>query len=158
MRPDLHLTARRIISTVLLLVVVYVDGASKPDAPGSLVRHAMTNVGPDWKRLPLSFGLVMSGVRRPFKCIHEAKGSQFSGHAVMPQIARDMRSEFCAAGCQTAERATAGPRHFDTMINLAYIVAFAMYLMMAVAGYLMLVRSHCVAPCSSARKVWKQRH
>jgi hypothetical protein len=55
----------------------------------------------------------------------------------MPQIARDMRSEFRAAGSQTAERVTAGPRHFDTMINLAYIVAFAMYLMMAVAGYLM---------------------
>jgi len=52
----------RIISTLGLLVVVYIDGGLKQTAPGSLVRHAATNVGPDWKRLPLSFGLVMSGV------------------------------------------------------------------------------------------------
>ena len=53
-----------IVSTLTLLVVIIADGSLKHDAPGSLHRPMPTSVGPRWMRLPLSFGLMMSGVSR----------------------------------------------------------------------------------------------
>ena len=64
-----------ILSTVVLIVVIIVDGSVKQHAPGSLHEPVPTNIGPDWRHLPLAFGLVMSG---------------YSGHAVMPSLTRDM--------------------------------------------------------------------
>lgn len=54
-----------------------VDGTIKPNAPGSLREPAVTYLLPtDWSTLPLSFGLLMS---------------PWGGHAVFPNIYRDMR-------------------------------------------------------------------
>lgn len=52
----------RIISVVTLTVTVLTDGIIASGQPGSL-RHPMpTSVGPQWRMLPISFGLIMSGV------------------------------------------------------------------------------------------------
>ncbi|KAH8927216.1 hypothetical protein BT69DRAFT_1258501 [Atractiella rhizophila] len=99
-----------IFSSFSLLAVVLIDGASKPNAPGSLREPAHTFWSPDWRRIPLSCGLIMSG---------------FSGHAVIPSLARDLDR----------------PEKFDKMLNIAYIVTFAVYGIMGVAGYLMFGRN-----------------
>lgn len=58
-----------IISTFSLLVVIIADGSIQQHSPGSLHQPMPTSAGPRWMRLPLSFGLMMSGVgsHRPFK-------------------------------------------------------------------------------------------
>ncbi|KAI8054120.1 transmembrane amino acid transporter protein-domain-containing protein [Syncephalis plumigaleata] len=96
-----------VASTMMLTVVVVVDGLSKPVAPGSLWQWASISAMPvDWSRLPLSFGLLMAG---------------FAGHAVFPNLYKDMR--------QT--------RQFPRMANIAYMITLATYVTMALAGYLM---------------------
>ncbi|SPO27405.1 related to amino acid transport protein [Ustilago trichophora] len=65
-----------IVSTFTLVVVVISDGLIKRDAPGSLFSPAPTTLGPRWDRLPLSFGLIMSG---------------FSSHPIIPSLVRDMK-------------------------------------------------------------------
>ncbi|KAK9899790.1 hypothetical protein P389DRAFT_4127 [Cystobasidium minutum MCA 4210] len=66
-----------IISVVTLTGTVLVDGIISHEQPGSL-RHPMpTSIGPQWRMLPISFGLVMSG---------------FGGHAVFPSLARDIKN------------------------------------------------------------------
>ncbi|RUP45844.1 transmembrane amino acid transporter protein-domain-containing protein [Jimgerdemannia flammicorona] len=65
-----------IISAASLVVVVMYDGLSKDERPGSLRDPMDTDIFPsDWKTVPLSFGLIMSG---------------FAGHAVFPTIYKDM--------------------------------------------------------------------
>ncbi|KAL4243589.1 amino acid/polyamine transporter 2 family protein [Abortiporus biennis] len=96
-----------ILSTLLIIAVIFIDGLSKPDAPGSLWKPAPTS----WNfssigELGISFGLFMAG---------------FSGHAVVPSLARDMID----------------PSQFDKMINYAFIVATAIYTVIGVAGYMM---------------------
>ncbi|ORY78078.1 transmembrane amino acid transporter protein-domain-containing protein [Leucosporidium creatinivorum] len=66
-----------IISSITLLVVIIADGSLQKHSPGSLHQPMPTSVGPRWMRLPLSFGLLMSG---------------FSGHAVIPSLLRDMKN------------------------------------------------------------------
>ncbi|GAA5897381.1 hypothetical protein JCM5296_004148 [Sporobolomyces johnsonii] len=95
-----------ILAFIVLLAVVIADGSIKRTAPGSLWDTMDTSVGPRWGRLPISFGLFMSG---------------FSGHAVVPSLYRDMKN----------------PRHFNSMINLAYVIAFSVSLVFGVLGYLM---------------------
>ena len=80
-----------ISSTLFIVAVLFIDGFSKPDAPGSLWSPAETslsfgNVG----QLGISFGLFMAG---------------FSGHAVIPSLARDM----------------VDPGEFDKMIDWAFV-------------------------------------
>lgn len=65
-----------IVSTFTLVVVVISDGLIKKEAPGSLWSIAPTTLGPRWDRLPLSFGLIMSG---------------FSSHPIIPSLVRDMK-------------------------------------------------------------------
>lgn len=65
-----------IVSTFTLVVVVISDGLIKKEAPGSLWSIAPTTLGPQWNRLPLSFGLIMSG---------------FSSHPIIPSLVRDMK-------------------------------------------------------------------
>ncbi|PWN49277.1 hypothetical protein IE53DRAFT_317914 [Violaceomyces palustris] len=65
-----------IISTVTLFFVVLCDGLIKKEAPGSLFQPSPTNIGPQWKHVPLSFGLIMSG---------------FSSHPVIPSLVKDMK-------------------------------------------------------------------
>lgn len=66
-----------ILSALTLVVVVLVDGVLKPSAPGSLWDpDSSATLYPGWGRIPLSFGLIMSG---------------FSSHPVIPSLARDMQ-------------------------------------------------------------------
>jgi hypothetical protein len=54
-----------IVSTVFLAAVIFVDGFSKFDAPGSLWSPAETSLGiSNMHELGLAFGLFMAGVRR----------------------------------------------------------------------------------------------
>ncbi|KAF8140795.1 transmembrane amino acid transporter protein-domain-containing protein [Mycena galopus ATCC 62051] len=96
-----------ILSTILVVVVILVDGVSKTDAPGSLWSPAETSFGIDnWNRLGVAFGLFMAG---------------FSGHAVIPSLARDM----------------VDPSEFNKMIDWAFVVATGIYALIGCAGYLM---------------------
>jgi solute carrier family 32 (vesicular inhibitory amino acid transporter) len=79
-----------IASTAFIVAVVLIDGFSKREAPGSLWDPAQTSFLPSGVReLGVSFGLFMAG---------------FSGHAVIPSLARDM----------------VDPSRFDEMINWAF--------------------------------------
>ncbi|KAF9512881.1 hypothetical protein BS47DRAFT_1297084 [Hydnum rufescens UP504] len=96
-----------IIATLFIVVVLAVDGLSKYDTPGSLLEFAQTSPWPaSSQKLGLSFGLFMAG---------------FSGHAVIPSIARDMRH----------------PEEFDSMINYAFAITTAVYGTVGACGYLM---------------------
>ncbi|KAJ7157928.1 transmembrane amino acid transporter protein-domain-containing protein [Mycena crocata] len=96
-----------IISTILVVVVILVDGVTKTESPGSLWSPADTSLGIDnWNHLGIAFGLFMAG---------------FSGHAVIPSLARDMTD----------------PSQFNKMINWAFVVATSIYTLIACAGYLM---------------------
>ncbi|GAA5896104.1 Avt1p [Sporobolomyces salmoneus] len=66
-----------ILSSIVLLSVIIADGTLKTEAPGSLWDPMKTSWGPNWKKLPICFGLMMSG---------------FSGHAVVPSLYRDMKN------------------------------------------------------------------
>jgi len=54
-----------ILSSVVLLAVIVADGTIKTESPGSLWDPMETNTGPNWKKLPICFGLMMSGVSPP---------------------------------------------------------------------------------------------
>ncbi|KAE9410908.1 hypothetical protein BT96DRAFT_969183 [Gymnopus androsaceus JB14] len=87
-----------IISTVMMII---------PDAPGSLRTPADTSFEiSSLSNLGIAFGLFMAG---------------FSGHAVIPSLARDM----------------VNPEEFDTMINWAFLVATSIYALIGFVGYLM---------------------
>ncbi|CAK5263708.1 unnamed protein product [Mycena citricolor] len=54
-----------ILSSVLLVIVVFLDGVTKAEAPGSLWEPADTSFGIDnYSRLGVAFGLFMAGVGR----------------------------------------------------------------------------------------------
>ncbi|KIP12032.1 hypothetical protein PHLGIDRAFT_21325 [Phlebiopsis gigantea 11061_1 CR5-6] len=96
-----------ILSTLFLVAVMFVDGLSKAEAPGSLWDPAHTSLSfAGVGELGLSFGLFMAG---------------FSGHAVIPSLARDMID----------------PAQFDNMIDWAFTIATAIYTTIGVTGYLM---------------------
>lgn len=43
-----------------VVVIIFIDGLLKPDAPGSLHQPARTYLFPDtWATVPLSLGLIM---------------------------------------------------------------------------------------------------
>jgi hypothetical protein len=80
-----------IVSTVLIIAVVFVDGFTKRDTPGSLWSPADTSLEvKNLSELGIAFGLFMAG---------------FSGHAVIPSLAKDMIN----------------PLEFDRMINWAFV-------------------------------------
>ncbi|KAF7345032.1 Aa-trans domain-containing protein [Mycena venus] len=96
-----------IISTILVVIVILVDGVSKTESPGSLWSPAETSLGIDnYNHLGIAFGLFMAG---------------FSGHAVIPSLARDMTD----------------PSEFNKMIDWAFVVATSIYTLIGCAGYLM---------------------
>lgn len=96
-----------IMSTVLLIGVVFVDGFSKFDAPGSLWSPATTSFSfCNLEELGLAFGLFMAG---------------FGAHAALPSLARDM----------------AEPHRFGEAMNYAFAFATAVYALIGSAGYLM---------------------
>jgi len=96
-----------LLSTLLIIAVILIDGFAKPDAPGSLWSPADTSLSfRSVGELGISFGLFMAG---------------FSGHVVIPSLARDM----------------VDPSQFDTMIDYAFAIATAIYAVIGVAGYIM---------------------
>ncbi|KAF8446109.1 transmembrane amino acid transporter protein-domain-containing protein [Boletus edulis BED1] len=96
-----------ISSTLLVIAVIFVDGFSKSDSPGSLWSPAHTSFSPaTLGTIGVAFGLFMAG---------------FSGHVVIPSLARDMID----------------PSQFDHMANRAFLVATFVYAIIGYAGYLM---------------------
>lgn len=96
-----------IVSTLVLIVVVFADGVYKRDAPGSLRDPLPTDWIPNhWSTLPLALGLFMA---------------PFGGHGVFPQVYRDMRDR----------------RQFAKSIWISYSFTVAVSLFVGVIGYLM---------------------
>ncbi|KAI0094699.1 transmembrane amino acid transporter protein-domain-containing protein [Irpex rosettiformis] len=96
-----------ILSTIYLIVVMFIDGFSKPEGLGSLWTPAETSLSfGSLGGLGLSFGLFMAGL---------------SGHAVIPSLAHDMID----------------PSQFDHMIEWAFAIATLIYTIIGVTGYIM---------------------
>ncbi|GAO51757.1 hypothetical protein G7K_5850-t1 [Saitoella complicata NRRL Y-17804] len=98
-----------ILSVILLVIAVLVDGLYKSSAPGSLYHPMPTNLWPQgegWWNVGLSVGMLMA---------------PWSGHAVFPNVYRDMHH----------------PRKFGKAMNVSYAITFLLDATMAVAGYLM---------------------
>jgi len=90
-----------------LATILFYDGLSKVDSPGSLVSPAETFLLPvNLMRVPLSIGILMAG---------------FSGHSVFPTIYHDMRE----------------PKKYNNVVNISYVLTFLLYLLVASAGYAM---------------------
>ncbi|KAF8898555.1 transmembrane amino acid transporter protein-domain-containing protein [Infundibulicybe gibba] len=96
-----------ILSTLMIIGVIIIDGFSKRDSPGSFWSPAETSVGiENYSHLGLAFGLFMAG---------------FAGHSVIPSLARDMID----------------PTEFNKMINWAFVIATFIYALIGYAGYTM---------------------
>ncbi|CCM00944.1 uncharacterized protein FIBRA_02991 [Fibroporia radiculosa] len=96
-----------ISSTLLIIIVVLIDGFAKTNSPGSFWSPAETSIGAKGVgELGLAFGLFMAGL---------------AGHAVIPSLVRDMSD----------------PSQFDSMITQAFTVATVVYSVIGVSGYIM---------------------
>ncbi|ORZ08983.1 transmembrane amino acid transporter protein-domain-containing protein [Absidia repens] len=96
-----------VVSSMLMVAIVVLDGLTKPTRPGSLWDPVETEWIPSEPfNIPLSFGLLMA---------------VYSGHAVFPSLYRDM----------------AEPKKYDRMVDTTYLITFTVYLIMAVSGYMM---------------------
>jgi len=90
-----------------LSTILFYDGFSKKDYPGSLISPAETFILPvNLMRVPLTIGILMAG---------------FSGHSVFPTIYHDMRE----------------PRKYNSVVNISYTLTFLVYFLVAAAGYAM---------------------
>ncbi|WWD07224.1 hypothetical protein V865_005321 [Kwoniella europaea PYCC6329] len=97
------------ISSLLLVLVLLIDGFIRASAPGSLRSPMPTSLLPEWENANWlgGIGLVLAG---------------FGGHAVMPSLARDMKN----------------PERFDNIVNKAFAIATAISFVAGAAGYLMI--------------------
>ncbi|WWD20902.1 hypothetical protein CI109_105380 [Kwoniella shandongensis] len=97
------------VSSLLLVLVLLIDGFIRPVAPGSIRQPMETKWGPEWQGANWlgAIGLVLAG---------------FGGHAVMPSLARDMKK----------------PENFDKIINKAFAIATSISFVAGAAGYLMI--------------------
>ncbi|KAI9315589.1 transmembrane amino acid transporter protein-domain-containing protein, partial [Dichotomocladium elegans] len=96
-----------IMIAVSILGVLLFDGFTKPDAPGSLIEPAETEMLPSsWSTVPLSFGLIMAG---------------FAGHSVFPTIYRDMED----------------PKDYGAVVDWTYFATAVVYFLISACGYLM---------------------
>ncbi|KAI1008070.1 Vacuolar amino acid transporter 1 [Podosphaera aphanis] len=96
-----------IFSCFCIVSIVFIDGFIKPNTPGSLREPAKTYLFPEnWLSLPLSFGLLMA---------------PWGGHAVFPNIYRDMRH----------------PLKFNRAVKATFTFTFFLDCSTAVAGLLM---------------------
>ncbi|KIJ21596.1 hypothetical protein PAXINDRAFT_63380 [Paxillus involutus ATCC 200175] len=113
-----------ISSTLLIIAVIFIDGFSKPDSPGSFWSPARTSLSPGTPgEVGVAFGLLMAGVG-VFAFVASARTylfRQFSGHVVIPSLARDMID----------------PSQFNHMANWAFTIATFIYAIIGYAGYLM---------------------
>ncbi|CAG8599038.1 469_t:CDS:2 [Gigaspora margarita] len=96
-----------ILTTVILAIVVVIDGFTRDERPGSLYSPMKTELLPtDWNSLPFSFGLIIAG---------------YAGHSAFPSIYLDMQT----------------PNKYLQAINISYIFGTVIYLSIAICGYLM---------------------
>lgn len=97
-----------IICTVGLVLIVVYTGITTDEAPGSLITNPMdTTFWPkNWMTVPLSIGIFMS---------------PWGGHAVFPNIYRDMRH----------------PRKYKQCLVTIYEITFMVDISMGVLGFLM---------------------
>lgn len=96
-----------IFCTFGIIIIVFVDGLIKPEAPGSLREVAKTYAFPeDWRTIPLSLGLFMA---------------PWGGHSVFPAIYKDMRH----------------PQKYNRAVKYTYVFTYGLDVAMAVLGYLM---------------------
>ncbi|WVQ95434.1 hypothetical protein IAU59_002531 [Kwoniella sp. CBS 9459] len=97
------------ISSLMLVLVLLIDGFIRTSAPGSLRDPMPTSWSPEWGEANWlgGIGLILAG---------------FGGHAVMPSLARDMRT----------------PENFDKVVNKAFAIATVISFIAGAAGYLMI--------------------
>ncbi|KAI0321704.1 transmembrane amino acid transporter protein-domain-containing protein [Amylostereum chailletii] len=96
-----------IFSTISLIAVIFFDGLSKADAPGSLISPAETSfLFASWDKLGMAFGLFMAG---------------FGAHCGIPALVLDMED----------------PKRFDEAMDYAFCFATIFYTLIGIAGYLM---------------------
>lgn len=96
-----------IIATFSLVFIVLFDGFYKAESPGSLLQPMATWLWPqDWKSFPLAIGIFMA---------------PWGGHAVFPNIYRDMRH----------------PAKYTSCLVSTYQITFLVDISMGVLGYLM---------------------
>jgi vesicular inhibitory amino acid transporter len=81
-----------LFSSLLLIVILLIDGFSKNAAPGSILHPVHTNLGPQMENYNFlgGLGLLIAG---------------FGGHAIIPSLAIDMKS----------------PEKFDRVVNWAFV-------------------------------------
>ncbi|KAI7882722.1 hypothetical protein K492DRAFT_144712 [Lichtheimia hyalospora FSU 10163] len=108
--PVRHLSYASLLGVLIAVSILFIllyDGFSKPDAPGSLIESAETEIFPsNWRIMPLSFGLIMAG---------------FAGHSVFPTIYRDMED----------------PKQYKSVVNWCYVATAIVYFFVAACGYRM---------------------
>lgn len=96
-----------IFSCFSIVLIVFIDGFSKPHSPGSLLEPATTYLFPaNWRTIPLAFGLLMS---------------PWGGHSVFPNIYKDMRH----------------PKRYPSALRQVFTFTFLLDAATAVAGLLM---------------------
>ncbi|WWC64942.1 uncharacterized protein I303_107556 [Kwoniella dejecticola CBS 10117] len=97
------------VSSLLLVLILLIDGLIRQSAPGSLRDPMPTSILPEWTDANWlgGVGLVLAG---------------FGGHAVMPSLAKDMRT----------------PENFDKVVNKAFTIATVISFVAGSAGYLMI--------------------
>lgn len=96
-----------IVATMSIVVVFIFCGLYKADSPGSLIEPMHTWLFPqNWKAVPLSIGIVMA---------------PWGGHAVFPNIYRDMRH----------------PYKYGKCLKLIFQISFLVDFSMCVIGFLM---------------------
>lgn len=96
-----------ILCTMGLVVIVFVDGLLKSTSPGSLLHPMHTWLWPqNWMAVPLSIGIFMA---------------PWGGHAVFPNIYRDMRH----------------PQKYVPCLVTTYQITFFVDSAMAILGFLM---------------------
>ncbi|KAF5100723.1 hypothetical protein D0Z03_000765 [Geotrichum reessii] len=96
-----------IMSTFGLVLIVLFDGLWKQESPGSLIQPMETWILPrNWMTVPLSVGIFMS---------------PWGGHAVFPNIYRDMRH----------------PHKYEKCLVTTYKITFFIDITMGVLGFLM---------------------
>lgn len=79
-----------ILSTLLIVAVIFIDGFSKPDYPGSLWDPAPTSLGiASLGELGVSFGLFMAGVSLPIPMKNQSD----------PDLCTVLRTRRCAISC-----------------------------------------------------------
>lgn len=97
----------------------------------------------------------MSGVRSsatlPLTTTDASDMMQFSGHAVIPSLYRDMKGEFQAIfhSLSTDAQDLSDPQHFNSMIDTAYVIACVISAVMGIIGYLMFVPDLSLSPSST---------